>query len=151
MLLQLFVTLSHFRWHLIKFLVCFDRTTEEQFPLRILRGQEFLAVFIFDPQFTLVIRENNLGLVQIDCRALERAVVASEGINAALRTPSRFVGGTLRLFAGPHHRVMALQSFEMPENHGHLVGDVPALFIIAAVLGFLTPRRDASSLRGATA
>jgi len=50
-----------------------------------------------------------------------------------------------------HAGIMAFQSFEMPENHGHLVGDVPALFIIAAVLGFLTPRRDALSRRSATA
>jgi hypothetical protein len=32
-----------------------------------------------------------------------------------------------------------------------LFGDVPALFIVAAVLGFLTPRREALSRRGATA
>jgi len=50
-----------------------------------------------------------------------------------------------------HGGIMAFQSFEMPQNHGHLVGDVPALLIITAVLGFLTPRRDALSLRGATA
>ena len=50
-----------------------------------------------------------------------------------------------------HASIMALQSFEMPQNHGHLVGDVPALFIVAAVLGFLTPRRDALSRHGATA
>ena len=39
-----------------------------------------------------------------------------------------------------HGGIMAFQSFEMPENHGHLVGDVPALFIIAIVLALLTPR-----------
>jgi hypothetical protein len=50
-----------------------------------------------------------------------------------------------------HASIMAFQSFEMPENHGHLVGDVPALFIIAAVLGFLTPRRDVLRRRSATA
>ena len=50
-----------------------------------------------------------------------------------------------------HSGIMAFQSFEMPENHGHLIGDVPALLIIAAVLGFLTPRRDGLSLRGARA
>ena len=37
-----------------------------------------------------------------------------------------------------HASIMAFQSFQMPENHGHFFGDVPALFIIAAVLGFLT-------------
>jgi len=35
---------------------------------------------------------------------------------------------------------MAVQSFMNAENHGHLLGDVPALFIVAAVLAFLTPR-----------
>ena len=50
-----------------------------------------------------------------------------------------------------HASIMAFQSFEMPENHGHLFGDVPALFVIAAVLGFLTPRRDALSRSGVNA
>lgn len=39
-----------------------------------------------------------------------------------------------------HGAIMAAQSF-MHEGHmGHLVGDVPALFIVAIVLGLLTPR-----------
>jgi hypothetical protein len=37
---------------------------------------------------------------------------------------------------------MALQSFEGPENHGHLLGDVPALLIVALVLAILTPRGE---------
>jgi hypothetical protein len=40
-----------------------------------------------------------------------------------------------------HGAVMAVQSVLSPERHGHLIGDVPALFIIAIVLGFLAPRR----------
>jgi hypothetical protein len=39
-----------------------------------------------------------------------------------------------------HAGIMAIQSFE-PENHGHLVGDVPALLVVAVVLAILTPRR----------
>jgi len=39
-----------------------------------------------------------------------------------------------------HAAIMAIQSFEMPENHGHLLGDVPALLIVAVVLAVLTPR-----------
>lgn len=39
-----------------------------------------------------------------------------------------------------HGLIMTLQSFSTPENHGHLLGDVPALFIVAAVLAFLVPR-----------
>ena len=42
-----------------------------------------------------------------------------------------------------HGCIMAFQSFETHENHGHLVGDVPALFIVAVVLALLTPRRHA--------
>ena len=39
-----------------------------------------------------------------------------------------------------HGAIMAVQSFEMPENHGHLLGDVPALLVVAVVLAVLTPR-----------
>jgi hypothetical protein len=35
---------------------------------------------------------------------------------------------------------MAVQSLHGPEHHGHLVGDVPALFIVAVVLAALTWR-----------
>lgn len=39
-----------------------------------------------------------------------------------------------------HGLIMAAQSFAYPEHHGHLMGDVPALLIVAAVLAWLTPR-----------
>jgi hypothetical protein len=39
-----------------------------------------------------------------------------------------------------HAVIMAFQSFEAPENHGHLYGDVPALLIVALVLAVLTPK-----------
>jgi hypothetical protein len=39
---------------------------------------------------------------------------------------------------------MAVQSFSGSQHHGHLLADVPALFIAAAVLATLTPRRAAS-------
>ena len=39
-----------------------------------------------------------------------------------------------------HGVIMLVQSFEMPENHGHLLGDVPALIVVAVVLAVLTPR-----------
>ncbi len=38
-----------------------------------------------------------------------------------------------------HGAIMAVQAFG-PNSHGHWVGDVPALFIIAVILGILTPR-----------
>ena len=39
-----------------------------------------------------------------------------------------------------HAVIMLMQSFEAPENHGHLLGDVPALLFVAILLGVLTPR-----------
>jgi hypothetical protein len=43
-----------------------------------------------------------------------------------------------------HGVIMAAQSIVYPEHVGHLLGDVPALLIIAVVLAFLTPRSPAS-------
>jgi len=42
-----------------------------------------------------------------------------------------------------HALIMTAQSMAMPMNHGHLLGDVPALFIVAAALAFLVPRARA--------
>jgi hypothetical protein len=39
-----------------------------------------------------------------------------------------------------HGAIMAVQASLDPMHHGHLVGDVPALFIVATVLAVLTPR-----------
>lgn len=39
-----------------------------------------------------------------------------------------------------HGGIMAVQSLVNPAHAGHLVGDVAALFIVAAVLAGLTPR-----------
>lgn len=38
-----------------------------------------------------------------------------------------------------HGGVMAVQALAMPEHAGHLAGDVPALFLVAAVIGWLCP------------
>jgi hypothetical protein len=40
-----------------------------------------------------------------------------------------------------HGGIMAAQASSDSMNHGHLLGDVPALFIVAGVLAILTPRR----------
>jgi hypothetical protein len=40
-----------------------------------------------------------------------------------------------------HGGIMAVQALADPTEHGHLVGDVPALFIAAAALAALAPRR----------
>lgn len=39
-----------------------------------------------------------------------------------------------------HGGIMAVQSVVYSHHVGHLFGDVPVLFIVAAVLGFLMPR-----------
>jgi uncharacterized protein DUF6632 len=49
-----------------------------------------------------------------------------------------------------HGGIMAVQALANSEHRGHLVGDVPALFIAAAVLAVLTPRgENARSLQRA--
>jgi len=40
-----------------------------------------------------------------------------------------------------HGGIMAMQAFDGTNNMGHLYGDVLALFVVAAVLAFLTPRK----------
>jgi hypothetical protein len=44
-----------------------------------------------------------------------------------------------------HAAIMAAQSIQMPEHMGHLYGDVPALLLVAVVLGVLLPSASASS------
>jgi len=39
-----------------------------------------------------------------------------------------------------HGGIMTVQALVGPGAHGHLLGDVPALFLVALVLGVLTPR-----------
>jgi hypothetical protein len=43
-----------------------------------------------------------------------------------------------------HGGIMAVQSLANSEHRGHLWGDVLALFVVAGVLAFLTPRRTAA-------
>lgn len=38
-----------------------------------------------------------------------------------------------------HAGIMTAQALNMPAEHGHLFGDVPALFLVAIVLAVLTP------------
>jgi hypothetical protein len=46
-----------------------------------------------------------------------------------------------------HGGIMAVQALVDASEHGHLVGDVPALFLVAAVLGLLTPRGVTAAVR----
>jgi hypothetical protein len=50
-----------------------------------------------------------------------------------------------------HGAIMAVQSFVDTSHIGHLVGDVPALFMVAAVLAILTPRGAQPTVTGQAA
>jgi hypothetical protein len=43
-----------------------------------------------------------------------------------------------------HGGIMAVQAMKAPSEHGHLLGDVPALLLVAVVLGILMPRGNAA-------
>lgn len=45
-----------------------------------------------------------------------------------------------------HGGIMAAQSIRDPMEYGHLIGDVPALFVVAIVLALLMPRPTAISV-----
>ena len=45
-----------------------------------------------------------------------------------------------------HAAIMAVQSLMHADQVGHLWGDVPALFLVAAILALLTPRSAADSM-----
>ena len=42
-----------------------------------------------------------------------------------------------------HAGIMAFQALGNPSEHGHLLGDVPALLVVALVLALLMPRGSA--------
>ena len=41
-----------------------------------------------------------------------------------------------------HAAIMAVQAFSDNQEHGHLIGDVPALLVAAAILWFLSPKGE---------
>ena len=49
--------------------------------------------------------------------------------------PSEYLQMIIAIYA-----TMAVQSIANTQHFGHLYGDVPALFVVAAVLGWLSPR-----------
>jgi hypothetical protein len=59
----------------------------------------------------------------------------------AARDPQRHLGlVSFTIWSSiAHAALMAVQSVMHPQHAGHLYGDVPALFIAAAVLGWLSP------------
>ncbi len=50
-----------------------------------------------------------------------------------------------------HGGIMAVQAVNMPAEHGHLWGDVPAMLLVAVVLGVLMPRGTQDETERATA
>lgn len=42
-----------------------------------------------------------------------------------------------------HAGIMTVQALEAPAEHGHLMGDIPALVIVAVLLAIFTPRTTA--------
>jgi len=44
-----------------------------------------------------------------------------------------------------HGLIMGAQAISDPNEHGHLVGDVPAILLIAMVLGLLAPRKRSTA------
>jgi hypothetical protein len=60
----------------------------------------------------------------------------------AARDPQRHIGlVSFTIWSSiVHGATMAVQSVANTQHLGHLYGDVPALFIIAAVLGWLSPQ-----------
>lgn len=43
-----------------------------------------------------------------------------------------------------HAGIMTVQALKVPSEHGHLMGDIPALVIVAAALAIFTPRGAAA-------
>ena len=61
----------------------------------------------------------------------------------AARNPMRYLGLIWFTAASSavHALIMLAQAMRMPDEHGHLFGDIPALLLVAVVLAVLTPRR----------
>ena len=47
-----------------------------------------------------------------------------------------------------HGGIMLIHALQSPAERGHLIGDVPALFIVAGVLAWLAPRRKEITIEG---
>ena len=67
-------------------------------------------------------------------------VYATLGVFLMLAARDPQAQGSLIWFAVWSSAIMAAQSFADPMEKGHLIADVPALFIVAVVLGVLMTR-----------
>jgi hypothetical protein len=50
-----------------------------------------------------------------------------------------------------HGGIMAVQAMNMPAEHGHLMGDIPALLLVAVVLAALMPRGASAEMANSAA
>ena len=85
-----------------------------------------------------------------DYPAMIVGVYATLGIFLILAARDPLANRSLILFTAwstiVHAVIMTVQSFESSANHGHLVGDVPALYVAAVALFVLMPKRTAGTI-----
>src|SRR5512143_573832 len=92
--------------------------------------------------------------VQSDYAMMMAGIYATLGVFLLLAARKPLANLSLIWFAVwssiVHAGIMAIQALTNSQNVGHLLGDVPALLIIAAVLAVLTPRHaQANDSQGA--
>ncbi|MDZ3992428.1 DUF6632 domain-containing protein [Pseudomonas sp. Teo4] len=79
-------------------------------------------------------------------------IYATLGVFLMLAAPDPLANLSLIWFtawsSAVHGGVMAVQAVTQPGQMGHLVGDVPALLIVAVALAILTPRSQSADRAG---
>jgi hypothetical protein len=118
-----------------------DRLKYLQFALRT-----FAVVFVFGVYPLTVLWPSGWSWHAGQSEYLQMiiAIYATVGVFLwlAARNPSRHVSLiSFTIWSSiVHGATMAVQSIANAQHFGHLYGDVPALFVVAAVLGWLSPR-----------
>jgi hypothetical protein len=118
-----------------------DRLKYLQFALRT-----FAVVFVFGVYPLTVLWPSGWSWHAGQSEYLQMiiAIYATLGVFLwlAARDPSRHVSLiSFSIWSSiVHGATMAVQSVANAQHFGHLYGDVPALFVVAAVLGWLSPR-----------
>ena len=118
-----------------------DRLKYLQFALRT-----FAVVFVFGVYPLTVLWPSGWSWHAGQSEYLQMiiAIYATVGVFLwlAARNPSRHVSLiSFTIWSSiVHGATMAVQSIANAQHFGHLYGDVPALFLVAAVLSWLSPR-----------
>ena len=124
-----------------------DRTRRLRLALRV-----FGLVFIFGVYPLTVLWPSGWSWHHGQSEYLQMIIAIYASLGVFLLLASRDPEQHLSLIAFTlwssvaHGGVMAVQSLADAQDAGHLLGDVPALFVIAAVLGWLCPRALALKL-----